>query len=111
MLSILQEIAEERERAAAKWGAQNYPSVPALRGGSSLARALVPACVGLEHEDAAKRRCDQAFADGEGTWAHVAAEELSEAVCAPDERLRRGELVQLAAVIVGWIQCIDRHAP
>ena len=54
---------------------------------------------------------------GNCTWAHIAVEEMAEAVeAATDAAQGRGvlaalrkELVQLAAVIVAWIEAIDRR--
>lgn len=92
----------ERERQIDKFGAQlDTPCVPqhGWLGGSPVTM-----------EGEAKRLCDRAFAEGKGSWAHIAQEELSEATYAPTDELRREELVQLATVVMGWIEAIDHRA-
>lgn len=61
-------------------------------------------------ELACKMACEQAVHDGDLTWGDIALEEYVEALEAPDEAKRRAELVQLAAVVAQWIECIDRNA-
>lgn len=100
---ILAEIAAERVRQDAKWGEQNHPSIPADCDDLSL-RYNVP------DELACKMACEQAVHDGDLTWGDIALEEYVEALEAPDEAKRRAELVQLAAVVAQWIECIDRNA-
>jgi len=53
--------------------------------------------------------CDKTFADGTGTYAHIALEEFSEVVSEFDIKKRRIELVQLTAVCLAWIESIDRQ--
>jgi hypothetical protein len=101
--TILDEVACERLRQDARWGEQNHPSVPS--GPDSRIHEIT----GILRENTAKRRYSSAEESGLITWAHIAGEEISEAVYAPSDSLRRGELVQLAAVIVAWIECIDRN--
>ena len=96
--NIFAEIDAERARQDAKWGEQNHPSR------SNELHGIMSA-------DSARSMCDARFADGRGAWADIAVEELAEAIDAPDEVARRAELVQLAAVVVAWIECIDRRAP
>lgn len=94
---VLAEIAAERDRQNAKWGEQNHPSV-------SEASSWL-----MMDERLAKKLCELAAQNGELTWVHIAVEELAEAIDAQDEAARRGELVQLAAVITAWVECIDRR--
>lgn len=63
----------------------------------------------IAHEDAAKESCERAFAEGRGTWAHILVEEVAEALGAPTEVDLREELVQVAAVAIQWVRCIDRR--
>lgn len=108
---VLAEIQAERARQDAKWGEQNHPSVdPVLTarpGGVDGCRLCAE--YEIPSESRAKHLCQAMFARGEGTWAHVAVEELAEAVSADCDEHRRRELVQLGAVVVAWIQCIDRR--
>jgi len=59
-------------------------------------------------EKRAKDMCDIAFEKKEGTYAHIAIEEMSEVISAFDIHKRREELIQLTAVCVAWIEKIDR---
>lgn len=107
--SILSEVWYERESQIAKWGEQPVPSVTAR------CADLGPECItdyyGLPTEHQAKAWCDEAHAQGRLSSAHIAVEELCEAIsCGSNEVAMREELVQVAAVIVHWIECIDRRA-
>lgn len=98
---VLFEVANERLAQDAKWGEQNHPSLPP----GSPARHLY----GLPHSSLARRRCDEAARGGDLTWGHILVEEVCEAVDAPDLDDLRMELIQSAAVIVAWVESIDRN--
>lgn len=101
---LLAEIWLERERQDAKWGEQNHLSVR----GSEQDRAHLGSLIASER--LARGACEQAAREGRLTWLHIAIEELAEVLEAgPDGDARREELVQLAAVIVAWIECLDRR--
>lgn len=103
---ILEQIRSERLRQDAKWGQQNHSSV-------SLTTAFAEdACTdyGIPTEAEAKAACEDAIEHGILSWADIAIEEMCEAVNANGDIPRREELVQLAAVVVAWIECIDRNA-
>lgn len=105
---ILREVWEERARQDAKFGAErDHPSVDPRYAHSPV---LLTVIHGIPSEYGAKRACDNAFREGHGSWAHIAIEELVEAICAVGEQDRRAELVQVAAVAVAWIEAIDRRA-
>ena len=111
---VLHEVAAERVRQNAKWGEQNHPSVdPTLMGRHDGCDAQRMA---EEYEiptaTRAKFLCQNAAQIGECTWAHIAVEELCEAVEAgvESDAACRAELVQTAAVLVAWIERIDRAA-
>ncbi len=108
---VLEEVARERRRQDAKWGEQNHPSVDPVLSGRSGGCTPERLCKHYEipTEARAKYLCDTEHHAGVGTYASIAVEEMSEAVSAPDDVARRKELVQLAAVVVGWIECIDRR--
>jgi hypothetical protein len=104
---VLAEIAAERLRQEEKWGECDYPSVdPEF---AAMPRAMC-SVYGVLSEEVAKQRTDDADQRGACTFAHVAVEELAEALSAPDELARREELVQLGAVVVKWLGAIDRRA-
>lgn len=97
--SILSEIAEERARQDAKWGQQNWPD------GTGLDRHL-----NMTHVHIARAKCDYARRDGTITYRHILKEEILEAFAEADPVALRKELLQSAAVIVQWMERIDRDA-
>jgi hypothetical protein len=107
---IFGEVELERMRQDAKWGVQDHKSAdPAL--------LYDPARMCEEYEIPGEARakflCQTHAKRGDISWPYIAVEELSEAVSAftvEEDATGRGELVQLAAVIVAWIECIDRRA-
>lgn len=94
--AVLNEVLEERRRQDEKWGEQNHPS------GS-------PGDVARRYADVSRATCEKAAAEGRVTWTHIFHEEASEALVETDESKLRAELVQVAAVAVAWIECIDRR--
>ncbi len=103
MDQIFKDIQKERERQDQKWGEQSHPSVV-----EGLELFDLPEEYQVPSENRAKRLCEEAFETGKPTWAVIAVEELCEAIQSPDDKLRREELVQLAAVLVHWIEDIDK---
>ena len=97
--SIFREIHDERERQDAKWGEQNHlmanPDSLWLR----------------KHEcSEARQSCDNRAARGELTWYDILKEEFCEAFAEDIPKRQREELVQVAAVAISIIECIDRKA-
>ena len=107
------DVVAERLRQEAKWGEQNHPMV-----GLAARRGFVPprvACVrlGILGADEARERCDHAHRNHEGAYTHILVEEVAEFVeaCvlhgdASDEA--RAEMVQVVAVALAMLECIDR---
>lgn len=109
-VSICVEIMHERTRQDSKFGAdRNHPSISQVLDVTHATEARKCAEYGIPSPALARHECDQAGTNL--TWAHIAVEEMSEAVGAATEAERREELVQLAAVIVAWIESIDRRDP
>lgn len=107
---VLNEVLKERIKQHSKWGEQNHPCLDQVllnRNGSCTPQRM---CMEYEipNEKRAKDMCDIAFKREQGTWAHIAVEEMSEVVSAFDIHKRREELIQLAAVCVAWVEKIDR---
>lgn len=99
--AVLREVRDERFNQDAKWGQQNHPDAPSV---------CACASVGIPTADDARFNCDSESFAGEVTWAHILVEEVSEAVdAARDPEQLRAELVQVAAVVIAWIQAIDRR--
>lgn len=104
---VLQEVAAERTAQDEKWGQQNHPS--------GTGPTLIVPFHGYAEQAAekAKALCDSEHHAGNGTWQHILSEEFLEALAEPEiehhvEALRR-ELLQVAAVAVAWVECIDRR--
>lgn len=95
-LSVLHEISAERERQNVKWGVQDHPDGT----GGDLAKSLRQSSIAT---------CEIAAAEGRLTWRDIMREEVAEAYAETDPALLRAELVQVAAVAVAWIECIDRR--
>lgn len=102
---VLSDITSERRRQVAKWGVQHRPEFKPL---TSLVDAQV-------RELTAKALCDYFEKKGPllgytggATWEHILDEEYAEALAETDPIKRRKELVECAAVIVAWIEDLDR---
>lgn len=103
-------ILNERFNQEKKWGQQNHPSVLVHpRGNAPRTPAERCRAHGIPDEEATKGTRARMAKEGHLTWTDIALEELAEAVSEPNDKLRRIELIQLAAVIVAWIECIDRR--
>ena len=94
---ILPEIAAERARQDAKWGEQNHPDGTGNEGF-------------INRANMAKMSCNIAAKHGTITYRHILDEEVQEAFAESDPVKLRAELVQVAAVAVAWIECIDRRS-
>ncbi|WP_344144326.1 hypothetical protein, partial [Polymorphospora rubra] len=100
---VLAEIAAERARQDAKWGEQNHPDGT----GPNIVWAFTgPAAYVAE---TARAECDRLHAEGHGTWRDILTEEVAEAYATDSPAALRAELVQVAAVVVAWVEAIDRR--
>ena len=95
--SVFSDVAQERARQDRTWG---WPRDHPDGIGGEAARL---------HRAQAQDRCDVAFAQGHGTWAHILVEEVCEALAADDPDALRTELVQVAAVAVVWAEALDKR--
>lgn len=102
--AIVDEVLNERRKQENKWGVQDHPSVRESKTGHGRCGLH-----GMVSEETAKQLCEYNSKRGTLAWGHIAVEELAEAISAPGDMSRREELVQLAAVIVAWIENIDRN--
>jgi hypothetical protein len=108
---VLCEVAAERERQDAKWGEQNHPDGTGCWrrvSGGEMRRDNDVADIRAERAIEDKGACDLAAREGRITWRHILREEVSEAFAEDGDALRV-ELIQSAAVIVAWIEAIDRR--
>jgi len=115
---VLQQVADERERQDAKWGEQNHPDVDphVVYSAPEVRLYRVLKHLGIPGPLPAKLLCDRFFKIDRANWAAILVEEVSEvveaaveALCTDDWGPLRGELVQVAAVCVNWIEAIDRR--
>jgi hypothetical protein len=98
-MGVFVEINAERERQDKKWGEQNHPI-----------RKDEWHDLHCEAAERAKQMCDTAFQAGRGTWMHILQEEFCEVFAEATAKGQRAELVQVAAVAVSMIECIDRRS-
>ncbi len=96
---VLEEVAEERMRQDEKWGEQNHP----MRSGDWSAECSARSADGW------KRINDLRQAAGELVWHGILLEEVYEALAETDPAKQREELIQVAAVAVAMIECLDRR--
>ena len=108
-MTIIEEILQERFKQDTKWGIQNWSSVDEFWLENASSNYLCNVIYQIPNEIEAKKLCDEATKNNKLTWTHIATEELAEVVCANTKEERRKELVQLAAVIVAWIESLDRN--
>jgi hypothetical protein len=94
---VLAEIADERDRQDAKWGEQNHPDGTGHQGDRVMSDYL-------------RTRCQRRFEQGAGTWRDILQEEMGEAYAESEPANLRSELIQLAAVVVAWVEAIDRRS-
>ena len=92
---VLLEIARERTSQDEKWGEQNHPD------GTSINNKWLA--------DIARNITDQNAQNGKLTWLDILNEEVGEASAEETPEALRTELIQSAAVLVAWIECIDRR--
>lgn len=111
MIRVLVDLTKERVRQNAKWGEQNHPDLSVDLPPNRL--ELVHTEMGVPMAHVARDRVERLAKRGTLGYADIALEEFAEAIEAAalgvTTELRR-ELVQTAAVLVAWIECIDRRA-
>lgn len=91
----LGDVLQERFRQELLWGEQNHPN------GTS-------AKVFAKKRDLMRDLTDARAAKGKVSYLDILFEEVYEAAAEEDPVKLREELVQVAAVTVGWIETIDR---
>lgn len=103
---IIHEIMNEIVRQRQLHPKDDHPSVVV-----GIHPSFQCAQYGMPSEADAKVRCDGATEQNRLTWAHIAVEELAEVIEAPTREDMREELIQLIAVLVSWVKCIDGRVP
>lgn len=103
---ITAEVYYERLRQHEKWGQQDHPDFNPTLGNNAkdfIADLEIPT------EERAKFICEDSFKKSQGSFSVILLEEFCEAIAAGrNVKELRKELIQVAAVAVGWIETIDR---
>jgi hypothetical protein len=96
VLSILESVIEERDRAMGKWGVQNHPDGT----GGKAAEAL---------RDAQRELVDEQAGNGKSNWRDILLEEVREAFAETDLVALDKELMQVMQVCLVWREDIARR--
>lgn len=113
---VVSEVAEERARQDEKWGEQNHPDGWTAPFALMMEQGLDVRddALATELADIFRARADALAEQGIITWADILLEEVFEALGEAGAPVRdpsrlRGELIQVAAVAVAWVEAIDRR--
>jgi len=99
MYTMFHDVVNERERQDRKWGEQNHPMVrPGDLG--YFERAT----------DGAQAAYEAAAANGTVAWSDILLEEVYEALSETDVEKQKVELIQVAAVALSMIECLERNS-
>lgn len=109
--AVVTDVLLERYRQNAKWGEQNHPD------GTGPERHLLAHTginldlrTGTELANIFRARCQRNTPEGNDNWLHILLEEVFEAGAEQHPAALRAELIQIAAVVVAWAECIDRRS-
>lgn len=92
---IFTDIINERAAQDLKFGKQLHPN-----GTSAKFKPLA---------DAARNATRAADAHNQQSWANILREEFWEALSETDRLALRAELIQVGAVVVAWVECLDEQ--
>lgn len=106
---VLGEVLEECRGQLEKWGLQNHPDGTGPLRASPMVWGRLADLNNEEFADSARKRTENDFDNGYGSWEHILTEEVFEAYAEDDQEKLRAELVQVAAVAVSWIRAINRR--
>lgn len=96
--ALLRDLRLERQAQLVQWGDQQHldGTGPAYTDAADKARAVA----------------QEAATDSDASWDLILLEEVYEALAEqPNTPALRAELIQAAAVIIAWIEDIDRRTP
>lgn len=99
-LGVLEDVARERDRQDAKWGEQNHAD-----GSDQMVRGWTWQEIGVEWVVVAHEALGR-----NPTWSAILVEEVGEALQTDNPAKLRAELIQVAAVAVAWVECIDQRS-
>ncbi len=99
-------VRNEMKKQDAKWGEmRSHLSVPEKMHFDDHRNYTLM----IASEQSAKNNCDLAFSKGQGSWAAIAIEELSESIHANTDSEMVIELIQTIAVLTQWVENIYRN--
>lgn len=106
---VTEEIRWERAEQDQKWGRQNHPdgTGPTVRVLEDTPWSL-DLRTGSELSDIFRSKCQKNTPETDN-WRDILLEEVFEAMAEDDQDRLRKELMQVAAVAVAWVECIDRR--
>lgn len=96
--NVLLDVATERKAQDAQWGQQDHTNIH----GEGARRSYASQADYWKQVNAAR------VADDVVSWDGILLEEVYEAISEAGGTSLRDELVQVAAVAVAWIECLDR---
>jgi len=113
MRSALDAVIAERQRQDAKWGEQNHPMLRLAARRAFVAYDVAANTALLPTAARAREHCNHEHRSGDGSYVSILVEEVSEffeACYAHGETSdeARAEMVQVAAVALAMLECIDR---
>ena len=113
MRTALDAVIAERQRQDAKWGEQNHPMLRRSAREAYVSCDVAANTALLPSAARARHVCEYEHGKGDGTYTSILVEEAAEFVEAcvihgetSDEA--RAEMVQVAAVALAMLECIDR---
>lgn len=112
----IRDLIEERRKQDEKWGVQNHPDfyswVGGVMDGETSREAGRRRCraLGIPTEEEAREALLKSAQRNNTNWAQILLEEVSEAISADPDAIR-DELIQVAAVAIAWVECLDRQEP
>lgn len=109
LINVLGEVLEECSGQIDQWGIQSHPDGTGPLKPSPMIWGKLADLNNSEFANAARKRTENDFSTGKGTWEHILTEEVFEAYAEDDTEKLRAELKQVAAVAVSWINAIDRR--
>lgn len=109
MKEVLEEVFVECKGQLDKWGLQSHKDGTGPLRPSPMIWGDLDSVNYSEFANSTRKRTEEDFERGQGSWEHILTEEVFEAYAEEDEDALRAELVQVAAVAVSWINAIDRR--
>jgi hypothetical protein len=93
---VMEEVSHERMAQHKKFGKQDWPN---------------GTCEPMDHANLqhARDAYTESLAAGTLSWREILTEEVAEVYAERNAARLKAELVQVAAVAIAWVECLDRH--